>query len=119
MNLMAYNEQLVMRVREALMNAGPVEEKKMFRGFCFMLHGKMCICVSGEEIMCRISPALFEEMADSPGVRPMVRNGKAMQGFVYVSEAVIRTRTALDYWIQAVLAFNPQAKISVSRRKKG
>lgn len=37
---MAYNEQLLMRVREALVNAGPVEEKKMFRGLCFMLHGK-------------------------------------------------------------------------------
>jgi len=50
---MAYNEKLADRVREALAHLPEVEEKKMFRGVTFMVNGKMCVSVSGDEMMCR------------------------------------------------------------------
>jgi hypothetical protein len=34
-----------------------VEEKKMFGGMCFMVNGKMCICIRNE-ILCRIGPII-------------------------------------------------------------
>ena len=53
---MPYSEKLADRIRESLADAGELEEKKMFRGMCFMLNGKMCICVAENEMMCRVAP---------------------------------------------------------------
>ncbi len=60
---MAYDTKLAERIREYL-NAIPrirIEEKKMFRGLTFMINGKMCVCVSGENLMCRFDPVLQDE----------------------------------------------------------
>jgi hypothetical protein len=48
---MAYSEELAGRIREALIDQKEVEEKKMFRGMCFMVNGKMCLCVSKNEMI--------------------------------------------------------------------
>jgi hypothetical protein len=34
------------RIREVLSHFTEVEEKRMFGGTCFMLNGKMCICLN-------------------------------------------------------------------------
>ena len=53
---MAYSEKMAGRVREALSHLSKVEEKKMFRGMTFMVDGKMCVNLSGENLMLRIDP---------------------------------------------------------------
>jgi TfoX/Sxy family transcriptional regulator of competence genes len=62
---MAYNSKLVHQIREHLVKLPhlKIDEKKMFGGLAFMVNGKMCINVSGENLMCRIDPALHEEIA--------------------------------------------------------
>src|SRR6516164_8361045 len=107
---MPYNEKLANRVREAIADAGDIEEKTMFRGMCFMLNGKMCICVNEDEIMCRVGPAEYEAALEKPGCRPMVHNGKTMTGFVFVSAEAIKLKKDFDYWVKASLAFNKDAK---------
>ncbi|RYD58637.1 MAG: TfoX family protein [Sphingobacteriales bacterium] len=115
---MAYDEQLANRVREALADMPQVEEKIMFKGICFMVDGKMCVCVSGEELMCRIDPALYDELIEKPGVREMEMKGKIMKGYVYVSPDVIKTNKDFRYWIDLCLAFNKHAKASAKKPKK-
>src|SRR5687767_10299535 len=100
---MAYDEKLADRLREALADLPRAEEKKMFRGMCFMVNGKMCVCVSGDEIMCRIDPVDWEEVVEKEGCRPMVRNGRAMKGFVYVSQGFIKSKKNFDYWVDLCL----------------
>ncbi len=107
---MAYNEKLADRIREALVDQPNVEEKKMFKGLCFMVNGKMCLCASGDEMLCRIGPDIFEQALETNGCRGMVRNGKPLKDFVYVSEEAMRTQQQFDYWVNAALAFNPLAK---------
>jgi TfoX/Sxy family transcriptional regulator of competence genes len=109
---MAYNEQLADRVREALEDVPNVEEKKMFRGVTFMVNDKMCVSVSNDELMCRIDPALTDEVAEMNGVRPMVMRGKTLKGYVYVAEEALRTKKDFDYWINLCLAYNPKANKS-------
>jgi TfoX/Sxy family transcriptional regulator of competence genes len=109
---MANNEKLQDRIREALAGSGRLEEKKMFRGMCFMLNGKMCVCVRGEEMMCRIGPDVYESALESPGCRPMIHNGKMMRGFVFVSEEAMKSRKDFEHWIQLSVAFNKKAKSS-------
>ena len=109
---MAYDENLANKVREALIDIPNVEEKKMFRGITFMVNGKMCISVSGDELMCRIGADVFDEALEKEGVRQMVRGGTAMKGFVYVSPEGYRTPSDFDYWLKLSLGFNQQAKAS-------
>ena len=115
---MAYNEKLADRIREALSDVKKVEEKKMFRGMCFMVNKKMCVCVSENEMMCRIGPEKFEEALEMDGCRPMVHNGKTMKGFVFVNEENIRTKKTFDYWLGLALEFNKEAKASKKARPR-
>jgi TfoX/Sxy family transcriptional regulator of competence genes len=115
---MAINEKLANRIREALVDQKKVEEKKMFRGMCFMVNGKMCVCVNDEEIMCRIGPDHLEEALEREGCRPMVHNGKTMKGFVFVKEESIKSQKDFNCWINLSLAFNKKAKTSKPKQKK-
>jgi len=109
---MAYNERLADRVREALADIPNVEEKKMFRGVTFMVNDKMCVSVSGDELMLRLDPEITEQLAEENGTRPMVHGGKHMKGFIYISEERFRTQKDFDHWIKLALDFNPRAKAS-------
>ena len=115
---MAYDEQLANRIREALASLNP-EEKKMFRGITFMVNGKMCVSVGGDEIMCRIDPALHDEVMERNGCREMVHGGKVMRGFIFVNKVEIRSKKDFDYWINLAVTFNSKAKASVRKRKSG
>lgn len=115
---MAYNEKLADKVREALADQKKIEEKVMFRGVCFMVNGKMCICVSEDELMCRVGPDAYEEALDQPGCRPMVHGTRTMKGFVFVGDEGIRTKKQFDYWVNLALAFNKEAKAAKKKKKK-
>jgi len=113
---MAYNEKLVDRIREALQHLPKVEEKKMFRGVTFMVDGKMCVCVSGDEMMCRFDPALLDTLAEKNGFRTMIMKGKEYKGFGYISQEGIKTKKDFDYWINLCLEFNSKAKSSKKKK---
>jgi TfoX/Sxy family transcriptional regulator of competence genes len=68
---MAYNEKLTARIREALAHLPKVEEKRMFRGVTFMVNDKMCISAGDNKIMCRIDPAIHEEIIKRKVARPL------------------------------------------------
>jgi TfoX/Sxy family transcriptional regulator of competence genes len=107
---MPYNEQLADNIREALSHLSDVEEKKMFRGICFMVNGKMCVTASHDEMMVRFDPADFEAVMEKPGCHAMIRNGKALKGFVFVGEESWRSKRDFMYWIDLALTFNKHAK---------
>lgn len=112
---MAYNTQLADRIREALAHLPDVEEKEMFRGICFMVNGKMCVCVSGDEMMCRIGAEAIESALDENGVRQMVMRDRPARDFVYISEEAFQRQKDFDKWIKLALDFNPKAKASKKR----
>jgi TfoX/Sxy family transcriptional regulator of competence genes len=109
---MAYNEKLADRVREALEGVKKVEEKKMFRGITFMVNGKMCVSVGGDELMCRIDPSVYEAALERGGCRPMIHGGRTMKGFVFVNEHGYKSPKDFNYWIGLALEFNKKAKAS-------
>ena len=115
---MAYNEKLADRIREALADIKQVEEKKMFRGITFMVKGKMCVSVSGDEMMCRFDPALQETVAEKKSFRPMIMKGREYKGYIYVEGEGIKTKKQLEYWVNLALEFNKKAKASKKHKKK-
>lgn len=115
---MAFNEKLAGRIREALIHLPKVEEKHMFGGACFMVNGKMCIGVMKNEMMCRIDPAIREQVLEMDGCRQMAFTGKPMKGFVLISEEGMKTKKAFDYWVRLCLDFNATAKASKKKSLK-
>ncbi|MGZ3810944.1 MAG: TfoX/Sxy family protein [Mucilaginibacter sp.] len=109
---MAYNEKLADRVREALAEIPNVEEKKMFRGVTFMVNGKMCISVNGDELMLRLDPEMTEQLVEENFTRPMVHHGQHMKGFIYIGHERYHNQKDLDNWVKLALDFNPRAKAS-------
>lgn len=107
---MAYDEKLVDRIREALADIPNVDEKKMFRGVTFMVDNKMCVSVSGNELMLRLDPDLIEQLVEEPGTRPMVHDGKHMKGFIYISPERFKNKKDFDHWINLALEYNPRVK---------
>jgi len=107
---MAINEKLTGRVRAAFADITDVEEKKMFSGIAFMVDGKMCVSVRDARIMCRVDPALHDELFNEPGCSTMIMNGREYKGYILVNESVLTTKKQLNYWIQLALDYNPKAK---------
>ncbi len=114
---MAYNEKLADRLREALAHLPRVEEKKMFRGVTFMVNNKMCVSVSGEELMCRFDPTLHETVSEMNGFRTMMMKGREYKGFGYVTQDAIKSKKDFDFWINLCLEFNSKAKASKKVKK--
>lgn len=114
---MAYDTNLADRIRAYLADVPRirVKEKEMFRGLAFMVNGKMCVNVSGENLMCRIDPELYGEISKRKGYMPMIMRGKELKGYCYVSPDGHKLKRDFEYWLDLCLEFNPTAKAS---RKK-
>jgi TfoX/Sxy family transcriptional regulator of competence genes len=114
---MAYDIKLADRIREYLVKFPrlKINEKEMFRGIVFMVNGKMCVNVSGENLMCRFDPALYPEVAEKDGFNPMIMKGKELKGYCYVSPSGYKSKKDFEYWVNLCLDYNERAKAS----KKG
>ncbi len=113
---MPYDELLANRIRSALIHQRKVVEKRMFRGLTFMVNGKMCVCVSGDDLMIRFDPERQEEISEKSGFRAMRMRGRNLSGFGYVSQEVLKSGKEFKFWIDLCLEFNKKAK--ASKKKK-
>lgn len=116
---MPYNENLLNRIREILVNKQvDFSEKKMFSGVCIMVDDKMCCGThidkksGGDVLLCRLSEQDCETALEEENCIPMEFTGKAMKGYIYVTGNGLRTNKDLAHWIQLCLDFNPLAKKS-------
>ncbi|WP_343565721.1 TfoX/Sxy family protein [Sphingobacterium sp.] len=109
---MAYNDELVNRVRERLSMEEniEVEEKKMFSGLSFLVNGKMCISISHNNLMCRYNAELENEVAERKGFLPMIMKGKQLKGYCYVEPIGFQKPDDFEYWIKICLDYNAIAK---------
>lgn len=114
---MPFNETLADRVRELIaIKEELVEEKRIFSGLCFMVNDKMCVAVKIDSIMIRFDPAMSENIMEMDGIRPMIRTGRIMKGFAYVSDDMLTTRKQLEYWVGLALDYNKIARSSKDKK---
>lgn len=109
---MPFDEKLANRIRKALADLPKVEEKRMFGGLAFLVNGKMCVNVSGVELMCRFDPKQQSVIETRPGFRPMIMNRRKYKGYCYVDPEYLGSKKELDFWLQLALDYNPAAKKS-------
>jgi hypothetical protein len=116
---MAYDHKLADRIRAYLVDipGQEIEEKEMFTGITFMVTGKMCVSVSGDEMMVRFDPVLQEVFAEQHGFRPMQIKSRQYKGYGYISPDSIRIQKDFAFWMQQCLDFNPRAKASGKKNK--
>jgi TfoX/Sxy family transcriptional regulator of competence genes len=116
---MPHNLKLADRIREYL--AGfpklKIEEKKMFSGVAFMVNGKMCVNVSGDNLMCRFDPELQEDVAEKNGYEPMIMKGKELTGYCYVQPIGFQSKKDFEYWMNLCLNYNEKAKASKKKKQ--
>jgi TfoX/Sxy family transcriptional regulator of competence genes len=96
--MMPYDEALATRVRKFL-NGPEVEERRMFGGLAFLVGGRMCCGIVGDELMARVPSDAYSATLRRAHVRPMDFTGKRLKGFVYVGANGLRSAAALRTWI--------------------
>lgn len=97
---MAYDDQLVQRIRQSLAGHEGISEKKMFGGVAFLCHGLMFAGVSGSALMARVGKPLYADSLAREHVRPMDFTGKPMAGYVYIDAPGINTTRRLGFWLR-------------------
>jgi TfoX/Sxy family transcriptional regulator of competence genes len=101
---MAFDEELAERVRGVLAARPDVAERRMFGGLTFMVAGRMCCGVHGDELILRLGPEGAEKALRSPHVRPMDFTGRPMRGFVTVRPEGL-SGERLQRWVERAVAF--------------
>ncbi|MHA7600732.1 TfoX/Sxy family protein [Alicycliphilus sp. T452] len=91
-----------------------VEERQLFGSHAFMVDGKLCLAVKGDELLVRLPPQQHAAIAETPGLRELDPRG-GMSGYFWVTPAAYATRAQWRHWIDAALAYNPQAKATPRR----
>ena len=106
------DDTLIERVRAALAREPRVEEKRMFGGTAFMVRGRICVSARPQRIMCRIDPAVHDDVLERPGCRTVVMKGRQYRGYVWVDASAVRRAPALESWIALALDYNARSQRS-------
>jgi TfoX N-terminal domain len=114
---MAYNIKLADRIREFLAEVSniEIEEKEMFAVLNFMVNGKTCVCVSGENLMLRFDPNMQEALSEKNGYETMLMKGKEYKGYCYINPHGFKAKADFEYFINICLEYNKISKKSKTK----
>ena len=102
---MAFSEELAERIRKGLARRKGVEEKKMFAGVGFLLHGNMLVGVWKDSLIVRLGPDEGDDPLLEPHVRAFDITGRAMKGWVLVGPEGVEGYEQLGGWIERATKF--------------
>ena len=97
---MAYDEELVERVRGVLATRHGVSEKRMLGGLTFLVGGHTCCGIVGDELMVRVGPLAYVAALARRHAREMDFTGRPLRGYVYVAREGLRTPHAVRAWVK-------------------
>lgn len=103
---MAYDEDLVNRLRDLLADEDAITEKKMFGGLAFLSHGNMAVSASHTGgLLVRIDPADTDAVLARPHVAMMEMRGRTMDGWITVAPEGLKSGRELAAWVNRGLAY--------------
>jgi hypothetical protein len=98
---MAYDEDLVDRIRELLGDEPGWSEMRMFGGLAFLINGNMAIAASGQGgLLVRADPAKSASLTAASRATPAVMRGRPMPGWLRVASEDVRTKRLLARWVR-------------------
>lgn len=97
---MSESELLAKRLRGLVALDPRVTEKRMFGGICFLLDGRILICVRrGGSLLVQCGAVAAAEATQQPGVTPMTMAGRPQANFIDVADDSLETEEGLQRWI--------------------
>ncbi len=102
---MAYDEQLEQRVRALLQQTSGIEDKNMFGGVAFLLHGNMACGILNNDLIVRVGPEGYEDALALPHSRKFDISGRAMKGWVMVCAKGHDSKKDLASWVDRGISF--------------
>lgn len=116
--MMAYDEMVAQRVRQALDRRPGVTERKMFGGLAFLVRGSMCCGVFGPELVLRLGEQGAGDALRRPHTRAMDFTGKLIKSMVYVAPDGFASGATLRGWIRRAVAFASSVPPKARRPRK-
>lgn len=83
---MPYDQQIEKKIEDLTQNWPDMEKKKMFGGICYLIHGNMCFGIWKDYLIVRCGVEATGEKLQRSDTRPFDITGRAMKGWVMVSE---------------------------------
>ncbi len=102
---MAFSEERAERSRQGLARRTGIEEKKMFGGVGFLLHGDLLVGVWKDSLIVRLGPEEGDEALKEVHVSEFNITGRAMKGWVLVETKGVEDDEQLSGWIQRAVKF--------------
>jgi TfoX/Sxy family transcriptional regulator of competence genes len=103
---MPYDEDLVHRLRELLVDEAEITEKRMFGGYAFLLNGNMSVSASRNGgLLARIDPADTAAALARPHAARMVMGGRKLDGWITVAPDGLKTKRQLSSWVSRSVSF--------------
>lgn len=102
---MAFDLALADRVRPLLRRLSGFEEKALFGGIGFLLHGNMCIGVWKEFLILRVGTDVADTLLSEPHFRPFDITGRAMAGWVMAEPEAVASRDGLERCVSLAVDF--------------
>jgi|SRR3954463_12688973 TfoX/Sxy family transcriptional regulator of competence genes len=103
---MAYDEDLANRLRELVSGEDGVTEKKMFGGLAFLISGNMAVSASGQGgLLLRCDPDQTDALVAKPHAERFVMRGRAMDGWLRIDPAGVKTKRELERWVGVGVAY--------------
>ncbi|MEJ7741778.1 MAG: TfoX/Sxy family protein [Nocardioidaceae bacterium] len=118
---MAYNKELVDRIRDALAAQPSFREVKMFGGLVSLVNERMVVSAKSDGgLLVRADPERADELLTSRGARPAEMGaGRAMgNGWISVAKETIASDEDFDFWIGVALAYNEKEAGTCSRGRQ-
>lgn len=103
---MAYDEELVHRIRALLGERTDVTEKRMFGGLAFMIRGHMTVSVSGRGgLLLRVDPGATESLIAEPHASRFEMRGREMDGWLRIDPQGVISDEELRRWVSEGLGY--------------
>lgn len=102
---MAFDKDLAQRIREIVSKNSGFNEKKMFGGICFLLHGNMACGIIKDDLIVRVGPQNYAEALKKACTRQFDITGKPMKGWVMVSGKWLQSDDELTEWVRRGVNF--------------
>jgi TfoX/Sxy family transcriptional regulator of competence genes len=115
---MAYDEQLVGRVRRRIATTDGVVEMRMFGGWGVTVRGNMAVGVMDRDLIVRVGPDGFDAALSRPGARAFDFTGRPMTGWVYVASDAIANARSLNAWVDRGVGYAQSLPPKSSKKRK-
>jgi len=97
---MPYDENLAQRLREIFIKQPDIDEKKMFGGVGFLLHGNMACGVYKDDLIVRVGADQHEAALKRAHTKVFDITGRAMKGWIMVEPSSLSSDLDLEMWVQ-------------------